>query len=702
MPERFYVTTPIYYVNDKPHIGHAYCTILADVAARAHRLLGDQTYLLTGTDEHGQKVQEAAARRGIDPQAHCDELHAAFKAVWPRLLCEPDQFIRTTEPRHKAVVQRALQRLHDRGLVVPREFEGWYCVPDERFWTEKELQDGNCPSCGRQVVRLKEKNWFFKMGQYQSVLRDAITSGAIAIHPAHRANEVLGFLDKPLQDLCISRPSSRLSWGIALPFDPDYVTYVWFDALLNYATAIGFLDAEPPTDGSRWPDPAATGAENYAAWWPHVAHFLGKDILTTHAVYWPTMLMGLAEAFDRPREAWLPRTFLATGWFLVDSTKMSKSLGNVVSPLDITDRYGPEALRWFVLREMVVGQDANFSEEAVVRRNNVELANDLGNLVQRTVALVEKWFDGKVPSPASPDPTTASQAAVRELAEVLLRPATAADVADPVWTGDRPAPAAVSIRSFRLHRLAADGLALVGRLNELIQHDAPFRTVRDNPAAAGQTLYCALEGLRIAATLLQPLLPSSAPEILRRVGAGGSPVQLAGLQWGQLSPGAAVASGAPLFAKHEYVAPVTAAPAAPTATQPSEGAAAPSRVQSETSPPRPDANPARPDVPIDQFAALDLRVGSVLVAEAVPKSSKLLRLEIDLGEAAPRQILSGIAESFAPAELVGQQVLVLANLAPRKMMGLQSHGMVLVSEGDQGRRVLVQPARPVAAGAGVR
>ncbi len=699
MPQRFYVTTPIYYVNDKPHIGHAYCTILADVAVRAHRLLGDETYFLTGTDEHGQKVQEAAAKRGIDPQAHCDELHAAFKSLWPQLLCAPDQFIRTTEPRHKAVVQRALARLYERGLVVPREFEGWYCVPDERFWTEKELAGGNCPTCGRQVVRLKEKNWFFLMGQFQQPLREAIQSGAIAIHPASRANEVLGFLDKPLQDLCISRPKSRLSWGIELPFDPDYVTYVWFDALLNYATAVGFLDADPPTDGAQWPEPRLAGDGNFDGWWPHVAHFLGKDILTTHAVYWPTMLMGLAQAFDRPIDAWLPRRFVATGWFLVDNTKMSKSLGNVVSPLGLAERMGPEVLRWFVLREMVVGLDANFSEEAVLRRNNVELANDLGNLVQRTVALVEKWFGGRVPPPSGSEPTTPAQKAVREVAELLLRPATAADVADPVWTGDRLAPATVTIRSFRLHRLAADGLALVGRLNELIQHDAPFRTVRDNPAAAAQTLYCALEGLRIAATLLQPILPASAPEILRRIGAGETLIALPDLRWGQLAPDSPVAGGAPLFAKYEPAV----APALATQVQPPASATPP---VAESLAPPPEVlvkvEAVRPDVSIDQFGALDVRVGTVTLAEPVPKSSKLLRLLVDLGEAAPRQILSGIAESFGAGELVGQQVLVLANLAPRKMMGLQSHGMVLVSEDALGRRVLVQPARPVNPGAGVR
>ncbi|MSQ82847.1 MAG: methionine--tRNA ligase [Myxococcales bacterium] len=695
MTSKFYVTTPIYYVNDKPHIGHAYCTILADVAVRAHRLLGDQTYFLTGTDEHGQKVQEAAQKRGIEPQQHCDELHLAFKDLWPQLLCGTNQFIRTTEPRHRAVVQRALQQLHDRGLVVPREFEGWYCVPDERFWTEKELSDGKCPACGRQVVRLKEKNWFFLMSQFAEPLRAAITSGRIAIAPASRANEVLGFLDKPLQDLCISRPKSRLQWGIELPFDRDFVTYVWFDALLNYATAIGFLDAEPPTDAAQWPQPSASGTANFDQWWPAVTHFLGKDILTTHTVYWPTMLMGLAQAFDKPHDAWLPRQFVVTGWWLLDNAKMSKSIGNVVNPLDMRAKYGPEVLRWFVVREMVVGQDANFSEEALVRRNNVELANDFGNLLQRITALVDKYFGGQVPTPPSGAPTTDAQRAVRELVAMLLRPDAASD--DGQWAGDRVAPVAVSVRAFRLHRLAADAMTLVSRLNVLVQHDAPFRTARDDLPAAAQSLYCALEGLRIAATLLQPILPMACAEVLRRIGADQQARPLSELSWGQLPGGAQLANGPPLFAKYDVpisvaaeVAPVVVAVDKPAPLRPVQ------------SPVDTLIEAARVPVVIDQFAAIDLRIGHVVSAAPVPKSTKLLCLSIDLSEAQPRQILSGIAESFAPADLIGQQVLVLANLAPRKMMGLISHGMVLVSEDAQGRRVLVQPAHPVPNGGTVR
>ncbi len=673
MPLRTYLTTPIYYVNDRPHIGHAYCTVLADAARRWHALLGDQTYFLTGTDEHGQKVQEAAQKRGVDPQAHCDEMHLSFKELWPTLGCEPNQFMRTTQPRHKAVVQKALQKLWDNGQIEARTFEGWYCIPCERYWTEKDLQDGKCPSCQREVVRLAEKNYFFAMSRYQDRLRSAIESKQIEILPANRANEVLGFLREPLHDLCISRPKARLSWGIELPFDKDYVTYVWFDALLNYASGIGFLDAEPPALPEQWPEPALSGHDNFEAWWPNVTHLLGKDILTTHTVYWPTMMMGLAEAFGLPHTAWLPRRFVVTGWWLQGDVKMSKSLGNVVSPLDMKDRYGWEVLRWFLLREMPVGQDANFSEAALLRRNNSDLANDLGNLLQRTVALCDKSFGGLVPA-SLPLADTPSLLALRNILDTLLDRAGVTVPGDPSLPSVEPI--AQTVRSFRLHKTLADVLALLGALNAVLSLEKPFSVVRDDPQRAGAVVYLVLDGLRIAANLLQPVLPSKAPEILRRIGWQGGILPVADLAPGQLQSGSAVHAGPPLLPKFEL--PV----AVPEAQAPEE------KVESLV-------------VDIDTFARSELRVGRVLLAEPVPKSSKLLRLLIDLGEAQPRQILSGIAETIAPADLLGRQVLVIANLPPRKMMGLESHGMLLVAEDETGKRVALHPARDVPAGAGV-
>jgi len=692
MTDRFYVTTPIYYVNDRPHIGHAYCTVLADAARRYQALCGRRTYFVTGTDEHGQKVEQAAHKRGIEPQAHVDELHAAFKNLWPELGCDPDQFIRTTEPRHKVVVQRALQQLWDAGLIVAREFEGWYSTAAERFWTEKELVDGKCPDTGLPVVRLKEKNYFFLMSRYQQRLINAIERGLqprlpaeqsidpqreiLEILPAGRGNEVLGFLRQPLQDLCISRPKERLKWGIELPFDRDFVTYVWFDALLNYVTAVGGLGADPPGAGNR-AAPAHDGQTAFQTWWPSVTHFLGKDILTTHAVYWPTMLMALGLP--------IPRTLVATGWWLIDDTKMSKSLGNVVSPLSLKDKYGAEVLRWFLLREMPVGQDANFSEEALVRRNNAELANDLGNLVQRVLALCLKSFDGKVPDKPSRQPSAALQDAIT-YGEWIPRGAawvSGSDLTEPdTRTQSRP---------FKLQQSLEIGMILVRMLNGVLTSDAPFKTVREDKDAAALTLYHVLEGIRFAAHLLSPALPRASLEILRRIGWSHGLKPLAGLHWGDLEGGATVQEGPPLFPKFEWKPEEHAPTAAATGTGTGTAAATAAG----------DSAPMLPDVDIDTFGKIDLRVGVVLQAEPIPKSKKLLKLQVDLGEGQARQILSGIAETVVPADLLGKQVLVIANLPPRLMMGLESRGMLLVAADAQGRRVPLHPAREVPNGVGV-
>jgi methionine--tRNA ligase len=375
----YYVTTPIYYVNDKPHIGHAYTTILADVLANYHRLLGVPTYFLTGTDEHGQKVQQAADKNGLTPQQQCDQTVVRFQELWKRLEITNDDFIRTTEDRHKVIVQEVLQDLYDRDEIYRADYQGWYCVACERFFAEKDLVDGNCPECGRKVDAIQESNYFFRMSKYQDWLIDYIETHPEFIQPDFRANETLGFLKtKKLQDLCISRPKSRLAWGIDLPFDKDFVTYVWFDALLNYITAIGYH-----------PDETKRSAD-FSKWWPATHQLIGKDILTTHTVYWPTML----KAMNVP----LPKTVFAHGWWLTGRTKMSKSLGNVVNPMEMVDRYGVDAFRYFLIAEMTLGQDASFTEEAFVRRYNSDLANDLGNLLSRTVNMLGRYCDGKFPA----------------------------------------------------------------------------------------------------------------------------------------------------------------------------------------------------------------------------------------------------------------------------------------------------------------
>ena len=660
MSNRLYVTTPIYYVNDKPHIGHAYCTILADALARYTRLDGGETYFLTGTDEHGQKVQQAADKRGVSPKQHVDELFSAFQDLWPTLECAPDRFIRTTEPAHVGVVQRALWQLYDAGLIQARTFEGWYCVPDERFWTEKEIVEGKCPDCGRPVTRLEERNWFFLMSQFKQRLIDAVQSGEMEIVPANRANEVLGFLREPLQDLCISRPKSRLSWGIELPFDRDFVAYVWFDALLNYITALA-PDLPPPTAEDHQLTPHLLNHPTYQKWWPHVTHCLGKDILTTHAVYWPTMLLALGLP--------VPRRLVTTGWWLMDDAKMSKSVGNVVNPLVMRDTYGPDVMRYFFLREMAVGQDANFSEEAVVRRNNADLANDLGNLVQRVIGMCTRSFEGRIPA-ATREPSAVLQNALAYAAELEL--------------GGAEDSVATTAKQARLNRTVADTMALAQKLNGVLTADAPFKTVLTDREAAATTLHHVLRGIVVLAKLLAPVIPASSAEILRRLQA----------EDGLVHAGAQLIEGLPLFPKHEWKAPVTAPvdqKAQPGAAEATSGRGLQDFRTGEF---RAEQEPTNL-VDIETFSRSQLRVGLVLTAEPVAKSKKLLRLTLDLGEPTPRQILSGIAETVAPADLIGKQVLVIANLPPRMMMGMESHGMLLVAEDADGKRVPLHPARDV-------
>ena len=467
--DNFYLTTPIYYVNDKPHIGHAYTTILADVLTRYHKLRNQDTFFLTGLDEHGQKVQQAAEKRGIDPQAHCDDMAPNFTQLWDKLEIQYDDFVRTTQERHTKVVKEVLQKVYDAGDIYTDEYEGWYSVSEERFITETEKESGEF----RDVKKLKEKNYFFKMSKYQDQLIKYINDNPDFIRPEHRKNEILGFLKQPLNDLCISRPKERLSWGIELPFDADYVTYVWFDALLNYVSIPGYLSDD----------------DKFKKWWPANVHLIGKDILTTHCVYWPTMLFSLG--ID------LPQTIFAHGWWLMGESKMSKSLGNVVSPLDLIEEYGVDPVRYYLMREMVLGQDASFTIESFIKRFNSDLANDFGNLLNRLSGLIGKYFDGVVPEPGE----------LTDAEEELKNNVVSLDK-----------KVIELIDTYHVNDAIEETLQIVRSVNKYMEIQAPWKVAKEDLDAAGRILYAATETLRICAVHLAPVMPEKCAAVLHVLG----------------------------------------------------------------------------------------------------------------------------------------------------------------------------------------
>jgi len=665
MPENrpaYYVTTPIYYVNDRPHIGHAYCTILADVLRRYHQMFGYETFFLTGVDEHGQKVEEAAKKRGMTPQQHCDDMQAHFRDLWPTLDIGNDDFIRTTEPRHERVVKQALQQLFDKGDIYKGEYEGFYSPRVEKFFTEDELVDGKCPETGGDVFKIVEANYFFKMSKYQQALIDHINAHPDFIRPESRRNEVMGFLRKPLQDLCISRPKSRLSWGIELPFDADYVTYVWFDALLNYCSTIGLYYDEP----------------RFRKWWAVSNHLIGKDILTTHSVYWTTMLFALGLP--------MPQHITAHGWWLIDNTKMSKSLGNVVNPLAMRDKYGVDSLRYFLMREMVVGLDSDFSEESFLKRHNYELANDLGNLANRLVGFIAKQMGGVVPEPGNGS-GHASDAEVMAMAAEL------------------PAKVRGYVENLRVETAIETVMNYVRRLNRYVAETEPFKVIKSDRAAAGASCYIALEGLRIALNLLWPIMPAKVAFLLNALGGSKVVESIDDLKWGGLVPGAALVLPEPPFPRFEVpeFEPKPEGHAAASAKvdrgqAKTEGKTAPGAGHekhaepAQTAAPLPVAPSGSPDskaaladvATFDDFLKIKLLVGTVLSADPVPGSDKLLKLAVDLGEEKPRQIVAGIGDRIPAAQVVGVQVTVVANLKPRKVFGIMSEGMVLAASDDGG------------------
>ncbi len=645
----YYVTTPIYYVNDNPHLGHAYTTIVADALARFHKLLGAKTLFCTGTDEHGDKIVKAAAKAGLSPQEFVDSISSRFRDLWPSLQIANDRFVRTTSPDHKKVVQEVMQRVYDRGDIYFGEFGGHYCTGCERFYTEKELVDGMCPQHLTRPEFIKEKNYFFKMSKYLPWLRQYVMDHPDFIRPERYRKELIGMIDSGgLEDLCISRPKSRLSWGIELPFDKDYVTYVWFDALVNYISILGYPDGE-----------------DYKKFWP-ADHCIAKDILKPHGIFWPTML----------RSAGIPvyNHLNVHGYWLMRDTKMSKSLGNVVDPYRMTELFGSDAFRYFLLREMQFGSDANFNYEAFIGRVNTDLANDLGNLFSRVLSMTAKYENSIVPQPR--DKTDDDRAIMNDCAEALRNYLKL-------------------FENIQFARALESLWELVRGLNKYVDTQAPWTLAKEGKTGRLRTvLYVLLACMRKVALALWPVMPHASITMLQQLGQeiqqGESPELIIDDEitcFGGLYPGIEIAPASNVFpridakemlAKLEEEARIMQEKA--RKRQEEEAAAKP-----------------RPLVTFDTFKSCDLRVGTVLVCEKLAGADRILRFEIDFGEGKPRQILSGVAQYYTPEELVGTQVCAILNLPERTIRGAKSCGMILTAEKD-GKVVLLRPGDAVPAG----
>jgi methionyl-tRNA synthetase len=674
---RFYITTPIYYINAEPHLGHAYTTMVADAIARSRRLMGADVFFLTGTDEHGQKVERAAQKAGLDPHTFADRIAAKYRELFTALDISNDDFIRTTEPRHIHAAQAIWRRVKERGYLYKAPYEGWYCTVDELFVPEAQLIDGKCPTCGSPVERLSEESYFFKLSAFQEPLLELYRTHPEFITPEIRRNEMTAFVSAGLRDLSVSRTSFK--WGIPVPDDPAHVMYVWFDALTNYITAAGF-----PDDEAR-----------FAKYWPADVHLMGKEIVRQHTVYWPAFLM--AAGLE------LPRRVIGHGWWLMNEAKMSKSLGNVVQPQGYVDRFGVDALRYFVMREMVVGQDASFTDEVFLTRYNSDLANDLGNVVSRVTTMIQRSCGGVVPG-----------VDLREEGDATLAARTNAVIA----------AATHAAEGFDFSAALREVWSLISDLNKYIVTREPWALAKKPEARPllDATLGNAADVLRVVAALVEPVMPSTSVRIRRMLGIEAE--SWVGLAAGSHGFQTRLGPIEPLFPRMDHTVaelrqmagppPAATTPAKETPVTneqqppavPAPSAPAPEPVAAPAAQPAAPAAPASAwpmdqRISIDDFMKIDLRVARVTAAERVPNSKKLVKLEIDLGSE-QRTLVAGIAEAYEADTLVGRHVAIVANLKPAKLMGIESNGMVLAASPDGGKPLLVSFDTPPAPGTRVR
>lgn len=635
--KRFYITTPIYYPSANLHIGHAYCTVMADTMTRYKRMQGYETYFLTGSDEHGQKIERVAKAQGVTPIEYTDKIVATFQDLWKRLLISNDDFIRTTQPRHMEVVQQIFKTIYEKGDIYKSEYEGHYCTPCETFFTERQLVDGNCPDCGRPTELIKEESYFFKMSKYQDRLLQYIEDHPDFIQPTARRNEMISFIKQGLEDLCISR--TTFDWGIPVPINDKHVIYVWFDALTNYISALGY-----GTDHD----------ELFQKFWPANIHLVGKDIARFHAIIWPCILM----AADLP----LPKQIFGHGWVLLNSGKMSKSKGNVVDPNVLLDKYGVDAIRYFLLREISTGSDGYYSEEALVKRINTDLANDFGNLVSRTVAMIDKYFEGAVPAPAD-TPASQFDAELKELA---------------LSVGNE---AAACLEKMDFPNALAAIWKLISRANKYIDETAPWVLAKDESqkSVLGTVLYNLMESIRISTILLAPFMPLVPGKVAEQTGQALEGRAWAdGCVWGQVETGVKVCKKDAIFPRIDPKSlDLPKEDAKPEKTKEEKPAAKAEAKQTAEA-----AAQAKAEITYDDFAKLDLRVVEVLECSKVEKADKLLQFKLKMGDEI-RTVVSGIAKFYeSPEELVGKKLVLVANLAPKKIRGIVSHGMLLSAATD--------------------